>query len=124
MTTTNPSAPHPHALSHTRHDFARPSSPRIPVPRNRPYTSCDPFTEQRIRMVVTWNTGNGLITDAAVRLIGGYYIDGLVSLADIRKMVPDGAYGRVVIWIAQARAAGASLRAKAARAKEKGIWER
>jgi hypothetical protein len=113
-----------HPMIARRNDFTGKVSPRIPVPANRPYTSCDPFTERRIRMIVTWNTGNGLITEAAVRLIGGYYIDGLVSLADIRKMLPDGAYGRVVIWIAQARAAGASLRAKAARAKEKGIWER
>jgi hypothetical protein len=82
-------------------DHHHPTTPAIPIPANRPLTTCSPAIERRIRQTLCWNAGDcGLIRDEAVVVIGTYYIENLIEIADIRTLASHEVYGVIVQWIA------------------------
>ena len=90
------STPHPHVLSHTRCDYPQPTSPKIPVPANRPLTNCSHATERRIRRLLCWHAGDcGLVDLRVVQLIADLHLDGEVSMRDLFKLAKPLVYSAI-----------------------------
>ena len=113
-----------HPMIARRNDFTGKVSPRIPVPRNKPLTSCKPEIENRIRRLLTWHAGDcGLINSRVLQLIADLHLEGEVSMQDLFKLTKPLVYSAIYWRVDDIREAQRK-NAKAARAKEKGIWER
>jgi hypothetical protein len=85
-------------------DHHHPTTPHIPIPANRPLTTCSPAIERRIRQTLTWNAGDcGLIRDDAVVVIGTMYLENMVTIGDLRKLAKPLVYAVIIQWIADER---------------------
>ena len=85
-------------------DHHHPTTPTIPIPANRPLTTCSPAIERRIRQTLAWNAGDcGLIRDDAVVIIGTMYLENLATIGDIRKLAKPLVYAVILQWIADER---------------------
>ena len=79
-----------------------PTSPCIPIPRNRRLTSCTPALELRIRTILVWHAGDcGLIRPEVVVAIGLMHLDELLTLDDLRKLTRPAVYAAIVEWITE-----------------------
>jgi hypothetical protein len=96
-------------------DHHHPTTPAIPIPANRPLTTCSPLIERRIRQTLIWNAGScGLIRDEAVVVIGTMYLENLVTIGDIRKLAKPLVYAVILQWIADERDRRSAIKRRAA----------
>lgn len=84
-------------MTHTRNDHPQPTSPRIPIPPNRPLTALTPANKQCIRMLLTWHAGacgliDGHASDAILRL----YYSGRMRLDDLEKLASPQVYREIL----------------------------
>jgi hypothetical protein len=116
---------------HTRSDYPQPTSPRIPQrPPAQSRIKCSAAIERRIRFVLAWQSGTcGLITAEAVELIGTMYIDGIVTIGDLRRLAHPPVYAVILQWIADERERLAEVRrvqaeadAAVTAAKKSNVW--
>jgi hypothetical protein len=116
---------------HTRSDHPQPTSPRIPQrPPAQSRIKCGPAIERRIRFILAWQSGTcGLITTEAVELIGTMYIDGIVTIGDLRRLAHPLVYAVILQWIADERERLAEVRrvqaeadAAVASARKASVW--
>jgi hypothetical protein len=84
-------------MTHTRNDHPQPTSPRIPIPLNRPLTTLTPATEQYLRMLLTWHAGScGLIDGHASDAILRMHYSGGLLLADLEKLASPAVYREIL----------------------------
>jgi hypothetical protein len=116
---------------HTRSDYPQPTSPRIPQrPAAQSRIKCGPAIERRIRFILAWQSGTcGLITTEAVELIGTMYIDGIVTIGDLRRLAHLPVYAVILQWIAgererltEVRRVQAEADAAVAAARKSNVW--
>jgi hypothetical protein len=116
---------------HTRSDYPQPTSPRIPQqPSAQSRIKCGPAIERRMRFILAWQSGTcGLITAEAVELIGTMYIDGIVTIGDLRRLAHPPVYAVILQWIADERERLAEVRrvqaeadAAVAAARKSNVW--
>jgi hypothetical protein len=96
-------------------DHHHPTTPHIPIPANRPLTTCSLAIERRIRQTLCWNAGDcGLIRDEAVVVIGTMYLENLVTIGDLRKLAKPLVYAVILQWIADERDRRAAIKRRVA----------
>lgn len=83
---------------HTRSDHLQTYSPRIPLPpRPDRLLTCDPYTERRIRCLLTWGAGAcGLVEDRVLDKLAGLFFAREMTLADVQKLASHEVYCAVV----------------------------
>jgi hypothetical protein len=65
-------------------DHHHPITPHIPIPANRPLTTCSPAIERRIRQTLCWHAGDcGLIETQAADAIVAMLLDGSLAIDDL-----------------------------------------
>ena len=84
-------------MIYQRNDRPQPTSPRIPIPPNRPLTNLTPATEQYLRTTLTWHAGScGLIDGHASDVILRLYYSGGLLLGDLEKLASPAVYREVL----------------------------